>query len=375
MATNKVRMVRGTDLHPEPIDWLWPGNLARGKFHMVAGAPGTGKTTLALAILAAVTRDGGRLPDGHRCKAANVLVWSGEDDPADTLLPRFLAMGGDASRIYFVDDVLADGKRRPFDPSRDMDALAHRARDIGDIAAIMVDPVVNAVAGDSHKNVEVRRGLQPTVDLAAELRAAVVGISHFSKGTAGRDPVDRVTGSVAFGALPRVVFGTAKRTEEQGGGRVLVRAKSNIGPDGGGFVYELHQVEVPGHPGLMASRVEWGSPLEGSARELLADVEAVDTDRTGKAEAMEFLAQVLAAGRVDSREVKRLADAHGLTPKELRAARYDAGVVIDFEGFGKDKRTFWRLPISAQGPIDAHKSPHKDGAHMGTNGAEMTEEL
>ena len=48
------------------------------------------------------------------------------------------------------------------------------------------------------------------MDLAGTLQAAVLGISHFSKGSGGRDPVERVTGSLAFGALARVVLCAVK---------------------------------------------------------------------------------------------------------------------------------------------------------------------
>ncbi|EQD57118.1 hypothetical protein B2A_04960, partial [mine drainage metagenome] len=43
-----VELLHAADLKPEPIRWLWPAWLARGKLHVLAGAPGTGKTTLAL---------------------------------------------------------------------------------------------------------------------------------------------------------------------------------------------------------------------------------------------------------------------------------------------------------------------------------------
>jgi len=63
--------------------------------------------------------------------------------------------------------------------------------------------IVSAVAGDSHKNSEIRRALQPLVDLGERTGCAILGISHFSKGTAGRDPVERVTGSIGLrGARP-----------------------------------------------------------------------------------------------------------------------------------------------------------------------------
>ena len=104
---------------------------------------------------------------------------------------------------------------------------------------------MNAVAGDSHKNTETRRALQPLVELAASANAALLGITHFSKGTAGREPIERITGSIAFGALARVVMVAGKEAEKEDDDtpprRFLARAKSNIGPDEGGFAYELQQ--------------------------------------------------------------------------------------------------------------------------------------
>jgi putative DNA primase/helicase len=67
---------------------------------------------------------------------------------------------------------------------------------------------------------------------------------------------------VAFGALPRVVFGAAKdKADAEGSRRVFVRAKCNIGPDGGGFAYELVGVEVTA--GIRTAAVHWLEPLEG----------------------------------------------------------------------------------------------------------------
>ena len=56
-----VRLLNGGDLEPEVIRWLWDGWLARGKLHVMAGAPGTGKTTIALALAATIST-GGRFP-------------------------------------------------------------------------------------------------------------------------------------------------------------------------------------------------------------------------------------------------------------------------------------------------------------------------
>ena len=135
-----------------------------------------------------------------------------------------------------------------------MPKLVAAGRALPALKLIVLDPVVAAVTGDSHKNTETRRGLQPVVDLAAELDCAVLGITHLSKGTSGREPLERVAGSIAFGAVARIVLATVKSTDPNVPRR-LVRAKSNLGPDTGGFEYTLFGAPVPGHD-FHAQRVE-----------------------------------------------------------------------------------------------------------------------
>ena len=52
------------EITPEKIEWLWPGRLARGKHTCIAGEPGTGKSQLTIAVVAAVTT-GGEWPCGE----------------------------------------------------------------------------------------------------------------------------------------------------------------------------------------------------------------------------------------------------------------------------------------------------------------------
>jgi hypothetical protein len=44
------------DLQPQPVEWLWQHRLAAGTLAMLSGEPGSGKTWVALAIAAALTR-------------------------------------------------------------------------------------------------------------------------------------------------------------------------------------------------------------------------------------------------------------------------------------------------------------------------------
>jgi putative DNA primase/helicase len=189
---------------------------------------------------------------------------------------------------------------------------------------MVLDPIVNVVGtADSHKNSEVRRALQPLAEFAERHQCAVLGISHFSKGTAGRDPLERVTGSLAFGAAARVVIAAAKLADEDGGGRVMVRAKSNIGPDGGGFRFDLDRTEIPGKPGVIGQRVLWGDPVEGAAREILgtAEAESDQGERNATADAEAFLREELKTGSLPASEIRKLARAAGHADRTLARAK------------------------------------------------------
>ncbi|WP_405053892.1 AAA family ATPase [Variovorax soli] len=338
MPADGVILVNGNDLTPEPVRWLWPDWLALGKLHILAGAPGQGKTTIALAVAATVTI-GGRWPDRSRCESGNILIWSGEDDPADTLLPRLLAAGADRKRCYFVSGTRIGGEVQPFDPARDMAALEQQAIAIGGVRLLVVDPVVSAVAGDSHKNTEVRRALQPLVDLAARLNTAVLGISHFSKGGAGTDPASRVVGSIAFTAVARVVLVAAKVKGDDGEDRrILARGKSNIGPDDGGFEYHIDQTEPL--PGIQASCIAWGQSVTGTARELLAEQDEQGQDGN---DASDLLRAELTADCWTNADAacQPLKDA-GFTKKQIWNA--SKKLRIERKKGGMKDGWYWRLP-------------------------------
>ncbi len=60
------------DIEPRPIDWLWQDRLACGTLAMLSGDPGSGKTWVALAIAAALSR--GRVPStNHTLQPCTVL--------------------------------------------------------------------------------------------------------------------------------------------------------------------------------------------------------------------------------------------------------------------------------------------------------------
>jgi putative DNA primase/helicase len=344
----QVNLIQGSMIAPKSMDWLWNQWLARGKMHIIAGAPGGGKTTIAQSF-AAIVSSGGTWPDGSSVSAGNVVIWSGEDDPTDTLVPRLIVAGANMSRIFFVGQTIEKGKARSFNPGKDIEPLEQAIASAGGVTLMIVDPIVSAVLGDSHKNGEVRRSLQPLVDLAAKTGAALVGISHLSKGTQGREPTERITGSLAFAALARVVLIAAKLPSENADdppARIFMRSKSNIGCDSGGYEYSLVQEDLAEYPGLSASLIKWGTPIVGSARDLLAEIEAPREReaRNAKSVAMVYLTALLKDGPMSADDVKTYTTSAGLSWATVRRAQSDLGIVPIREGFSTNGQWRWALP-------------------------------
>jgi putative DNA primase/helicase len=153
----------------------------------------------------------------------------------------------------------------------------------------------------------------------------VLGITHLTKGTAGKDPTERVTGSLAFGAVARIVMLAARKQADEDGGppRIFTRSKSNIGPSGGGFGYDIVASPLYDRPDIIATRIAWHDALEGTAKELLAAAEADDShanEGSKKVQVERFLKSVLAGGERPQKEIEAQAKLEGISWGTLRAA-------------------------------------------------------
>jgi hypothetical protein len=346
-VTTKKRSVvvlQGSAIEAKPITWLWDGYLPLGKLTLLAGAGGTGKSTLAFSIAGTIT-NGGVWPDGTRCTSAgNVLIWSSEDDPADTIKPRLMAVGANDSRYGVISGIVdEEGNASPFDASRDITALREAIQAIGGIKLLIIDPIVTVVTGDMHKANDVRRSLQAIVDFASECDCAVIGITHFAKGTAGKNSAERVIGSQAFAALARMVLVAAK--EEESDRRVFTRAKSNNSIDTGGFSYSIEALTL--QEGIVATRVTWGESLEGSSRSILAGVENEENPDGGSqlARAKKFLLETLRNGPTPTRELMEHArEIHTLSSDTVRRAQKDLNITA--RKLSMNGGWVWELPTA-----------------------------
>jgi putative DNA primase/helicase len=377
-ANPRVTLTPASEIEPKPIAWVWRHWLAQGMIHILAGQPGIGKSTLAYK-LAAIVSTGGEFPDGTRADAGNVVIWSGEDSPEHTIVPKIECSGADRRHVHIVTGS-NDGKARPFDPSRDLEALQRACDAIGDVRLIVIDPIVSVIGGkvDSHKNSETRNGLQPLVEFAATTGAAVVGIHHLAKSSSERAPVERLCGSIAFAAVARVVlFAVAQEPDESGSPKpnIFVRAKSNIGPDKGGFEYVLHNEYMYSHPDIETAVAVFGNAVEGCARTILSKAETVPKEeRSAKGgEARGFLLAALAGGPRLAAEVKTEAEAVGITEETLKRARKRVGVVAEKVGY--QGAWVWSLPDTGEATLQRRSRNLKDVHSQGETPFERSDPL
>ncbi len=337
-SNGETILIKASGIAPEPIAWLWKYWLARGKLHIIAGAPGGGKTTIYLSF-AAIISSGATWPDGTRAKAGNVLIWTSEDGHADTIIPRLTRMGADLDRIFIVRSQReANGKTRAFNPSTDMESLRKKAATIsGGVDFVFLDPIVSAVpvTRNSDKNAETRAGLTPFVEFIETLNAAGGGVTHVSKGTAGKDPLERVTGTLAYGAVPRIVLVTSINKAEGDGEpeRVMVRVKNNIGPCDGGFGFHIDTAPLLERPDIEATRIVWEFPLEGTALELMNTAEGETAKVSKLDEAKQFLRAALAKGERPADEIKAAAAAESISWATLKRASEDGEVIKRKAGY------------------------------------------
>lgn len=346
------------DIVAQPISWLWPGRIAKGKITIIAGNPGLGKSQLCAAIASVVTRGGTWPVDRHECEPGSVLFVNGEDDPADTLKPRLEAAGALPHRVHTVDGVrtgiLPDGTQplRAFNLADHIAQLGEVLKQIGDVAVVFIDPITAFLGGsaDSHKNSDVRALLAPLAELAARHKVAIIGISHLSKAT-GQQAMMRVSGSLAFVAAARAAFLVAADTDNPSR-RFFLPIKNNIGPDGDGLAFTIEVATIDVKAGsIETSRIMWESePVSAKADDVLN----ADRERGGQsamADAQDWLRGILADGEVPVAQIHKMAQAEGVSGATLRRAKANLGV--DAKKSGMADGWTWSLPKTLKNAEDA----------------------
>jgi len=166
--------VRVDQLEDEAVRWLWPGYLPIGKLTLLDGAPGAGKSLIAVDLAARLTR-GRPWPDGAPSGDPTGVVFCGaENGPADTLKPRLLAAGADVARIQ------AFHQEEPLDLTGDLRHLRRAVRAVGAQLAV-VDPLLAFLPGGT-RHTHVRQALVPILRFAREESVALLAVRNLTPG-------------------------------------------------------------------------------------------------------------------------------------------------------------------------------------------------
>jgi len=342
-SVNAAPVLRNlANVKPQEVKWLWPGRIPLGKFTMLAGDPGLGKSYATLDMAARLST-GGKFPDqAGRFETGGTIILNAEDDAEDTIRPRLDAMNADVRRINVLDAVRIGGKDKHFDLASDLSSLESAIRQLPGTRLVIIDPI-SAYLGktDSHKNSDVRSILSPLSKLIARLGVAVVGISHNSKGTKDTKAVYRSIGSIAFNAAARAVWSVQKDVDDPLR-RLLLPVKMNLCSEPTGLAFRLVKATES------VAVVEWESePIDISADDALAAESAPRERKSDTAE--RWLTRLLADGPVDVAVLKEEAKSAGISSwRTVEAAKEELKVdAVRVGGIGGTGRWQWKLPDPA----------------------------
>ncbi|MCL2775771.1 MAG: AAA family ATPase, partial [Oscillospiraceae bacterium] len=228
---SELRMFTMQDVKTESVSWLWEPYIPCGKITIVQGDPGDGKTTLMLAIAAAVT-NGEALPGGVADVPADVIFQTAEDGLNDTIKPRLELLGADCSRIHVIDE----GEQ----PLSLADERIEQAIVKTGARLLIIDPIQAYLGGADMHSTKGMRPLMKSLGAAAERTGcAVVIIGHLNKRSFGTKAQYRGLGSIDIYAAARSVLTVGRLGETM---RVVVHNKSNLSSKGAPIVFSFDSV-------------------------------------------------------------------------------------------------------------------------------------
>jgi putative DNA primase/helicase len=342
-----IEIVTMSDVAPQPIEWVWPGRVARRKLTLIAGDPDLGKSQVGLDISARIST-GSEWPDGGYAPLGRALILSAEDAIDDTLRPRLEAAGANLDRVHAVRSVLRKDqhnniKEATFSLQVDLDALGQKILELGDVQFVMIDPITAYLGDklDTHQTAAVRSVMAMCDRFGHKYNVAVFGVTHPPKSVQGSKAIHAVTGSLAFVAAARIVLLAIKEDEEPDGRKLLLPVKNNIAARPDGLAYRLVQRIVSRE--IVASYAVWESgPVTKTANEALADAAESAQTHNALREAKQFLRDVLSGGPMLKTAIEDAADGAGISERTLRRAKTDLRIIAEKQDFTGPWQ--WRLP-------------------------------
>lgn len=351
--SQNLKMYTAAEVVSKPKSWIYSNWLQKGEVTVLASPPGVGKTTLACALAAGITK-GEAYSLGHGLTptgTGHVIIVNKEDNVETALVPRLKAAGADLNRVHFIgsNDGLVSESTFSFFNEQDLARLECRVESLNDdLGLIIIDPIYCAVDGEASNNHKAREAYERLTKFAKRMSCAILGIAHTVKNTQNKQPLARVSGPPAMREVPRAIILLAKidgGPTESGGTHVMVHAKNNEGKLDGGYEYRQMAVDIPEASGTIeTTKFVITAQLTGSAEEILnlADGGKPVKAMLKSAEAENFLLAVLAEGERPRHEIEALAEEAGVRLGTLLQAKSKLKT-LTYKRKG-DGRSVWRLP-------------------------------
>lgn len=313
----KSQLICLADVEMKPIDWLWFPYMPKGKLTLAEGDPGVGKSFFTMALAAAVS-NGSSLPGIDKVEGGNVLVFSAEDDPADTLKPRLTKLNADMAKVFiYPKPVVFDDAGINLVES----FIAEKQPKL-----VIIDPLQCFLGSkDMNKANETRSVLAPLADISSRYGVATLVVRHLKK---SQDKSNyRGMGSIDILAAVRSVLliGCDAKDKSQ---RAVIHNKSNLAAFGESIGYKVDDGEF-----------EWTGKSDLTASDILAsDINGEDGSALEDAE--EFLQEMLFNGQPKSaKEIIKESAANGIAQRTLARAKKS----LDIKSYRSNDVWYWRL--------------------------------
>ena len=321
----KYRIITMSNVAEEEIEWLWYPYIPFGKITVIQGDGGDGKTTMALAIAAALTT-GQPLPCGKTTPYPTAVIFqTSEDGLGDTVKPRLNNVGADCSKIFVIDESEDAGGELSLSDER-IEAVI---RDTG-AKLFIIDPLQSYLGAkvDMHRANEVRPIMKRIGLVAESTGCAIVLIGHLNKNSANKSQY-RGLGSIDIQAVARSVLTVGRPNTPNKSLRVFVQTKSNLAPEGGAIAFELDS----------DNGFRWVGKYNISVDELLGGGSPVGERVSTYGQAVEFLQTELANGEVRATELLTNAEKHGISERTLNSVKKD----LSIKSIKRENGWHWKL--------------------------------
>lgn len=319
-----VASIAFEDLKVEPVEWLWPSWLPRGKLVVFDGDPALGKSTLALEIAATIT-NGYAFPDRALQTAGPrpILILTAEDGLQDTVLPRFLEANGNPrlAHALTIAHTLPGEDDRPITFPFDLPAIAKRIRETHAVL-VVVDVLVAYLSADvnSHNDANMRAVLMRLAAVAERTGATILALRHLNK-SPGLSAIYRGGGSIGIIGAARAgwLVGKDPQNPEKS---VLAVTKSNLAAMPRALSYSI----VAGEQ-FDVARVAWHGEANYDADALVERAtHQTDERETQLQAACEFLAEMLIDKPQEGNWIKLRAEDAGISLRTLQRAKRELNI-------------------------------------------------